>query len=166
MIALQIVRQIGADGGQGKINLRAKFAVGVLQAEPERIRTFPVDQQQVIAPIAVDVQNLDGLDRAGEGYFERLAEGMVGLLGQEIKVVLAQQDQIGQLASREIAGGQRIGRQLAVADRPTFWRAPIVAALVVEHHQFLRVAVIGQVRPAVAVQVRHRQRVNSFFRRD
>jgi hypothetical protein len=118
--------------GGSEINFRAKFAVGILQPEPKRAGAVPIHQQQIVAPVAVDVQDLHRLDRAGEGNLLRLAQRMVGQLRQEINIVLAQQNQIRPFVAIEVAGGQGVGRQLAVVNRPAFRRAPVVAAQVVD----------------------------------
>ena len=80
--------------------------------------------------------------------------------------LLPQQHQIGQSIPVEVAGGQCVDGELAVVYRPSFRRAPTVGALVIQDDQFLRVAVISQVRLPVSVQVRHHQRRNPFLRRD
>ena len=81
-------------------------------------------------------------------------------------IVFAQQHQAGAAIAVEIAGGEGVGAELAVVYGPPFGRAPAVGALVVEDDQFLGVAVVGEVGPAIAVQIRHDQRGDAFFRGD
>ncbi len=53
---------------------------------------------------------------------------------------------------------------MPVLERPAFGRAPAIGALVVLDDQFLGLAVVGDVRPPIAVQVGDHQRGNPFFR--
>src|SRR5207247_7558871 len=73
VVAVKVVRPERANRRQCKMNLRTQLAGLVLQAETKRVWTVPVHQQQILPPIAVDVQDLDGPDGAGIGYFVRLS---------------------------------------------------------------------------------------------
>ena len=66
------------------MHLRSKLADGVLQAEPERVRAVPIHEQQIVFPIAVDVQHLGGLHRPRIGNFLRFAECPISTLGEYI----------------------------------------------------------------------------------
>ena len=91
---------------------------------------------------------------------------MVLLLGQEIDAVFAQQHQVGAAIAIEVTGAKPVDRELAVINGPAFGGAPTVGALVVEHNKLSGVAVVGEVRPAVAIQIGDRQAGDALFRGD
>ena len=62
----EIVRPIRADGREGEIIFRSKLAVDALKTKTERIFVLPIDEQQIAAAIAIDIDDLDGFDGAGE----------------------------------------------------------------------------------------------------
>ncbi len=164
-VGFEVVRQVRTDRRHREINLRAEFPFRVLQSKTERRRTVPVHQQQVVAAIAVHVQHLHCLDASGKRNPHRLRQRVIGPLREQINAIFPEQHQVGAVITIQIAGRQRIGLELPVIDGPALGRAPGVRSLVVKHHQFLvRLAVIGDVRPSVAVQVRHDERRNAFFR--
>ena len=148
------------------MNLRTELAGLVLQAETERVWTVPVHEQQILPPIAVDVQDLDGADGAGIGNFLRLSERMVCGLGEEVNGVFGQQQQVRSTVAVQITGGKPVRVEQAVVQRPAFRRAPAVGALIELHDHFLRLAIIGHVRPAIAVQVGHHKTGNPLLRGD
>ena len=133
------------------MDFRAKLAGLVLEAKTKRIRTVPIHQQQILAPIAIDVQNLDRLDRAGVRDFFRLGERVIRGLNEQVNIVFPQQQKIGPPVAVQIAGSQSVGVEQTVIHRPSLWTAPAVGALVELHDQLLRLAVVGNVRPAISI---------------
>jgi len=88
---------------------------------------------------------------------------VVFVLCEEINIIFSQEDEIGAAIAVQVTGAQRIGGELAVLDLPSFGGAPSVGALVVQDDQFLGLSIIGDIRPAITVQVRNYQRRNAFL---
>src|SRR5207237_2681373 len=63
VIAIQIVRPIRADGRKGEVNFGAKLAACVLKTEAEWIGAVPIDEQQIVPAITINVEKLSGFDR-------------------------------------------------------------------------------------------------------
>src|SRR5260370_1439845 len=131
MIAIEVIRPIGTDRGKREVDFRAELAHGILQAKAKWVGTIPVYEEQVVAPIAIDVENLDGLDGARVRELGRLAQGFIGILPEPINTVFAQEHEINATIAIEIAEGQGIGSELAIVNGPAFWRTPIIASLAV-----------------------------------
>ena len=56
------------------MNFRAELSFLILQTEAKRIRAVPVDEQQIVTAIAINVQNLNRLHDVGERNFLRFVE--------------------------------------------------------------------------------------------
>ena len=167
LFASRLSAQIRADRRQREVNLRAelppaRFAAG----NGTGVGLSQFTSSRSLRPSPSMSRTCTGLDAAGERNLLRLAQRVVFLLCEEINAILAQQNQVGAAIAVQVARDKRIGGKLAVLDGPAFGRAPAVCALVVKHDQFLRLAVIGDVGPAVAVEVGHHQRGDAFLRGD
>ncbi len=73
------------------MNLGPQLTRCVLETETERVRMIPVHEEQVIATVAIHVEDLNGLDRAGVGKLLRLGQASVGLLQEHVDVLLGEQ---------------------------------------------------------------------------
>ncbi len=66
LAVIERVAPVGMDGGEFEIKFRAELTVGVLQPETERCAAVKIDEQQIVAAIAVNIQHLNGADGGGE----------------------------------------------------------------------------------------------------
>ena len=163
-IGLEIVGPIGADRRQREVSFGAQLPTLLLQPEPERIAIFPIDQQQVIQTVPIDIYNLHRLDQAGKGDFLGLPKRMILVLRDKIDMIFRQQHQVGAAIAVQVTCPESIGRKLAIFNRPAFGRAPTVRALVVLHDQFLWFAIVSNIRTAIAVQISDHQRRDALLR--
>ena len=152
-VRLEVIGPIGTDRRKCEVRLRPQLAARPLQTETERVPVLPIDQQQVVQSITINIDDLDRFDTPGERDFFGLGQRVVLSLGKKINVILRQQHQIGAAIAIQIAGTQSVWGKLAIFQRPAFRSAPAVGSLVVLNHQFLRFPVISDVRTAIAVQV-------------
>ena len=147
------------------MNFRPQLAGGILQPKPEWVWLGPIGQQQVLALISVDIEDLHRFDGAGVWNLFRLGQRVVDGLGQKIKVVVfSQKQQIGAAIAIEIAGGQHVGRELSVFNGPALGGTPAIGALIILHHQLFRLAVISQVGASVAIQIGNHKRGDALLR--
>ena len=165
-VAVEVVSPEGADLREGEVQFRAELAGGVLKAEADGVLVLPVDEQQVVAPVAVHVEDLDGLDAAGEGHLLRLGERVVGLLEEHPDVRLGKDDEVGELVPIEIAGDEGVLRELRVIKRDVARCGPGALAGVELDDELLRLAVVGEVRSAVGVEVGDGKRGDALLGRD
>ena len=148
------------------MDFRSKQTGVVLEAKAEGIRAVPIDEQEIVATVAVDVEHLHRFQRAAERNLLRLGQGVITVLRNPVDGVLRQQDQPGALGAGEVAGGQGVGGELAILDLETLGRTPAVGALIVLDDKFLRLAVVGDVGAPVAVEILDDERSDALFAGD
>ena len=79
-------------------------------------------------------------------------------------MTFTQQQQIVAFIAIDIAKGEGVGRELAVIDRPALGQPETVRSFIVLDHEFFWLAVIGDVRTFVAVEVGNHQGGDAFLR--
>ena len=162
-VAVEVLGRVGADGREGKVRLRAELSLRVLEPKAERVGMIPVHQQEVLAPVAVDVVHLHGLDGARVGNLDGVGEGVVGALAEEVDVLLGEQKEVGQPVSVEVAGREGIGVEEPVAKVHAARERPGIGALVELDHQLLGLAEVGKVGTGIAVEVGDDQRRDALL---
>jgi hypothetical protein len=101
---LEVIGPVGADGGGGEVHFGPELAIGFLQSKPVRVAILPIDQEQVTAAIAVDIEDLDGFDGGGERNLLRLAEGVSPLRSARARQAMRFSEAMESMRKRASAG--------------------------------------------------------------
>ena len=64
LIVVEVIGPIGADGRKREMHFGTEAAGSVLQPEAEGMKIIPIHEEEIVAAIALNIEDLDGFDGA------------------------------------------------------------------------------------------------------
>ena len=106
------------------MKLRPELTSSCLETHSDRIGGFPVEEDEILSAVAIDVEDVDGLHATGQRQFLWFGQGVVGRLRQDRNEIFAQHGDIRFAVAVEISDGQAVGSELCLVQLPLPWGAP------------------------------------------